>query len=104
MTATPIITNMPEELQQDARARALAGRQPSWPPNLRRAQASEYLLQNYGIVLRPSTLAKWFCMKSDGPPAHVAGRIPLYPRDALDTWATKRLGPLRGSTSDAKAA
>ena len=71
-----------------------------WAPNLRRAQASEYLKQNYGIILQPSTLAKWFCVKSDGPPAYLNGRVPLYPRTELDTWAIKRLGPLRTSTSD----
>ena len=99
LTDTPIITNMPEALQRRDPAPSV---RPStgWAPNLRRAQASEYLLQNYGIILKPSTLAKWFCMKSDGPPAFVAGRVPLYPRDGLDTWAIKRLGPLRSSTSD----
>lgn len=76
----------------------------NWPPRLRRAEAARYLREVHGIPVQPSTLAKWHCLKSDGPPAHHAGRVPLYPRDALDTWAAKRLGPLRTSTSDAKAA
>jgi hypothetical protein len=79
LTATPIITN--------------------WPPKLRRADAARYLLEVHGIPVQPSTLAKWHCLKSDGPPAYVSGRVPLYPRDELDAWAAKRLGPLRTSTS-----
>lgn len=80
MSVAPIITN--------------------WPPKLRRADAARYLTEVHGIPVQASTLAKWFCLKSDGPPAHLAGRIPLYPRNALDAWAEKRLGPLRTSTSD----
>ena len=74
------------------------------PPLLRRAEAARYLREVHGIPVQPSTLAKWHCQKSDGPLAHHAGRIPLYPRDQLDTWAAKRLGPLRASTSDSLAA
>ena len=99
MTVTAIITNPPGE-SGDAVAVSLQRPSAGWAPNLRRAQASEYLLQNYGIIIKPSTLAKWFCIKSDGPPAFVAGRTPLYPREALDAWAIKHLGPLRTSTSD----
>jgi hypothetical protein len=84
LSITPIITN--------------------WPAKLRRADAARYLTEVHGIPVQASTMAKWFCLKSDGPPAHLAGRIPLYPRDALDAWAEKRLGPLRRSTSDQKAA
>ena len=84
MNATPIVTN--------------------WPINLRRQDAARYLREVHGIPVQPATLSKWFCVRSDGPPAFKAGRIPLYPRDALDAWATKRLGPLRSSTSDNIAA
>jgi hypothetical protein len=72
-----------------------------WPPNLRRQEASRYLRETYGLQVQPSTMAKWFCTKSDGPKAFSAGRIPLYPRAELDAWATRRLGPLRTSSSDA---
>lgn len=72
----------------------------TWPPNLRRAEASTYLRQQYGIILAGSTLAKIFSTRSDGPPAFKAGRTPLYPRDGLDAWAAARLGALRHSTSD----
>jgi len=72
----------------------------NWPPNLRRIEASRYLREQYGIGLAASTLAKLFSQGSDGPPAFLAGKWPLYPRDQLDAWATKRLGRLRNSTSD----
>jgi hypothetical protein len=71
----------------------------NWPPNLRRHEAARYLRDVHGIPVQASTLAKWFCVKSDGPRAHSAGRIPLYPRAELDAWAARRLGPLRSSTS-----
>ena len=75
-----------------------------WAPRLRRADASRYLLEAHGIEVAPSTLARWFSQKSDGPPAHVLGRIPYYPLVQLDEWATRRLGALRSSTSDNRAA
>jgi hypothetical protein len=75
-----------------------------WPPNLRRNEASRYLEEVYGLTLAPATLAKMFSQRSDGPPAYLAGRVPLYPRDGLDAWAAKRLGRLRTSTSDKQAA
>jgi hypothetical protein len=73
----------------------------TWPPNLRRAEASAYLRRQYGIILASSTLAKIFSTRSDGPPAFKAGRTLLYPRNGRDAWAATRLGELRRSTSDA---
>ena len=72
----------------------------NWPPNLRRREAARYLRMVHGIPVEAATLAKWFCIHSDGPPAVKCGRVPLYPRDALDAWAVRRLGPLRRSTSE----
>jgi hypothetical protein len=72
---------------------------PGWPDNLRRKEAARYLREVHGIPVEAATLAKWFSTRSDGPPAYVAGRVPLYPRSELDAWATGRLGPLRRSTS-----
>jgi hypothetical protein len=71
----------------------------TWPDNLRRKDAARYLRDVYGIPVEAATLAKWFCLRSDGPRAFVAGRIPLYPRSELDAWAGRRLGQLRNSTS-----
>jgi hypothetical protein len=67
-------------------------------PRLRRAEASAYLEQRYGLIVAPSTLAK-YVTTGGGPPFHKAGRTPLYPTAELDLWATKRLGPLLPSTS-----
>jgi hypothetical protein len=102
MTLTPKIENMPPELQQRAEPHTPPAEPPitNWPPNLRRRDASRYLQTVYGIVVQPSTLAKWHCLRSDGPPAYHAGRTPLYPRAQLDAWAIRRLGPLRRSTSE----
>ena len=72
-----------------------------WPANMRRQVASRYLKVEHGIDFAPATMARYFCQRSDGPPAYIAGgRFPLYPRTELDAWAAKRLGKLRRSTSD----
>jgi hypothetical protein len=67
----------------------------SWPVNLRRHEAARYLGEVHGIPVAANTLANWFSLGRDGPPAFRAGRIPLYPRAALDQWAKARLGSLR---------
>ena len=72
----------------------------NWPENLLRHVASRYLRERYGIEVAPTTLAKWFCTRSDGPPAFIFGRRPMYPKAELDIWAVRRLGRLRKSTSD----
>lgn len=94
MSQTSTINDMPSA------TRSVSG---SWAVNLRRSDASRYLLLVHGIPISSATLAKWFCVSSDGPKAYVAGRIPLYPREELDAWAARRLGPLRTSTSDRQA-
>ena len=66
---------------------------------LRRADASEYLLDRHGITRKPSTLAKYASV-GGGPKYLLAGRVPLYPVDELDAWAEAILSPLRASTSD----
>jgi hypothetical protein len=104
MTLTPIIENMPPKPQQRAETHVPHSPITNWPPNLRRRDASRYLQTVYGIVVQPSTLAKWHCLRSDGPAAYHAGRTPLYPRAELDAWAIRRLGPLRRSTSELQSA
>jgi hypothetical protein len=105
MTPTPIINNMPPDLQQRAEMHVPPAEPPitNWPPNLRRREAARYLRLVHGIPVEAATLAKWFCIHSDGPPAFKCGRVPLYPRDALDAWAIRRLGPLRRSTSELRS-
>ena len=66
-------------------------------PRLRRWEASRYLRDRHGIELAVSTLAKLACL-GGGPPFQKAGRVPLYPVDLLDAWATTRLGRVVNST------
>ena len=66
---------------------------------LRRAAASAYLLEKWGVSRAPGTLAK-LAVQGAGPRFQCDGRIPLYPEDELDNWATAILSPLRRSTSD----
>jgi len=70
-------------------------KQTAWPANLRRPEAARYLREVHGIPVAATTLANWFSLGSDGPPAFKAGRYPLYPKAALDQWARARLGALR---------
>ena len=67
---------------------------------LRRAAAAKYVTDTYGFPCSPRTLAKLACVSSRGPPFRLAGRIPLYPIDGLDTWAQSKIGPLVRSTSE----
>lgn len=68
-------------------------------PRLRRWEASRYLRDRHGIELAVATLAKLACL-GGGPPFQKAGRVPLYPVDLLDAWATARLGRVVHSTSE----
>ena len=71
----------------------------TWPNRMRRQEASHYLHERHGIRLAHSTLAK-LAVVGGGPPFRLDGRFPVYDREALDTYASERLGPLRRSTSD----
>lgn len=68
-------------------------------PRLRRFEVPEYLLLKFGITIAPATLAK-LASTGGGPSFNKANRTPLYPTDALDVWAEKRLGRLVASTSE----
>ena len=69
---------------------------------MREKAASEYLKTKYGHGAA-KTLAKLRTV-GGGPEFRKAGRLVVYTRNALDTWAIGRLSrPLR-STSDIEAA
>jgi hypothetical protein len=70
-------------------------------PRLRRWEASEYMAFAHGLTIAPATLAKLASI-GGGPGFHRVGRIPLYPRDELDRWATEKLGRMLMSTSEVK--
>lgn len=65
---------------------------------LNRKEASRELAA-LGIRRAPSTLAKIFCTRSDGPPCTHLGRTPYYPRRKLHEWARSQLTGLRSSSS-----
>lgn len=69
------------------------------PRRHRRAEASGYLKDRWGLDYKPATLAKLACL-GGGPRFEHAGRFPLYRDDELDAWASARLSPLKSSTSD----
>jgi hypothetical protein len=72
-------------------------------PFLRRREVSRYLMDVWGIQLSVATLAK-MAVTGGGPPFYKDGRFPIHDPDLLDDYARERLGALRHSTSDAKAA
>lgn len=65
---------------------------------LNRKEASSELLR-MGIRRSPSTLAKVFCTRSDGPPCVHLGRTPYYPKTMLHDWARSQLTAVRSSSS-----
>lgn len=65
---------------------------------LTRKEASRELA-TMGIRRAPSTLAKIFCTRSDGPPCVHLGRTPYYPKNKLHAWARSQLTDLRSSSS-----
>ena len=70
---------------------------------LRRADASVYLKETWGLSYGPRTLAK-LASVGGGPPMEYAGRIPLYPvEDGLDAWAVAKIEPRVSSTSERRA-
>ena len=59
-----------------------------------RAEASAFLAQ-FGIRLKPQTLARIWSTGGDGPPCrHIRGK-PFYPRGVLRNWARSQVGDLR---------
>jgi hypothetical protein len=65
---------------------------------LRRRQAADYLLTQYGFGAA-STLAKGV-VTGDSPEYRKAGRMVVYTKTALDEWALAKIGPPRKSSSD----
>lgn len=70
-----------------------------WPPRIRRADASRYLLETHGLSFAPSTLAK-MAVLGGGPAFQKNGNIPLYATESLDDWASERLTKSVKSTSE----
>ena len=66
---------------------------------LRRADASWYLLEIWGISRTPKTLAK-LAVVGGGPEIEYDGRVPLYTEPGLDAFAEAALSPAVKSTSE----
>ncbi len=71
-------------------------------PLLRRADASRYLGQTWGIARSPATLAK-YAVIGGGPMFYKAGRWPLYSTADLDAWAQALIGEPVHSTAQVAA-
>jgi len=67
-------------------------------PLFRRVAAAEYISRHY-FPIAYRTLSKIACVRSDGPPYRLAGRVPLYAKSDLDAWAQAKITPARTSTS-----
>jgi hypothetical protein len=65
---------------------------------LRRKDAGQYLRHKFGFGSE-RTLAK-LAVIGGGPVYRKAGAVVLYEPTALDTWAEKKIGAPRTSTSD----
>jgi len=65
---------------------------------LRRAEAAQYVHENWGYPCSPRTLAK-YAVIGGGPSFRKAGRFPLYHPDDLDGWVNGKLSVLVTSTS-----
>jgi len=68
---------------------------------LRRAEASAYLREQYGIRAAVGTMAKW-AAQGGGPAMHYDGRFPLYTTDDLDAWARQRISRRVRHTSEVR--
>mgnify|MGYP001081421074 CR=1 FL=1 len=67
--------------------------------NMKRAQASVYLMEVHGISRTPATLAKLACI-GGGPKFRKAGtRTTIYARSGLDEWANSILSPVVENTA-----
>ena len=85
MTAEPLISDKPAERDDDL---------------LTRKEASAFLLQ-FGIRMKPQTLARVWSTGGNGPPCRHVRHKPYYPRGVLQAWAVSQVGELRSSAPEA---
>lgn len=63
---------------------------------LTRKEASAFLAQ-FGIRMKPETLARLWSTGGDGPPCRHIRHKPYYPRGVLRAWARTQIGELRSA-------
>lgn len=67
---------------------------------LTRKEASAFLVQ-FGIRLKPETLARLWSTGGNGPPCRHVRHKPYYPRGVLKTWALAQISDLRSAAPPA---
>ena len=70
---------------------------------LTRKEASAFLAQ-FGIRMKPETLARIWSTGGDGPPCRHIRHKPYYPRGVLRAWALSQVGELRAAAPAAAQA
>lgn len=70
---------------------------------LTRKEASAFLGQ-FGIRLKPETLARLWSTGGNGPPCRHVRHKPFYPRGVLRAWALDQVTELRASAPPAAKA
>lgn len=70
---------------------------------LTRKEASAFLAQ-FGIRLKPETLARIWSTGGDGPPCRHIRHKPYYPRGVLRQWALSQVGDLKAAAPAAARA
>lgn len=66
---------------------------------LTRSEASAWLEQR-GIRMKPTTLARAYSTGSGGPPCRHIRNKPFYPRDLLEAWAEAQITAPAASSSE----
>lgn len=67
---------------------------------LTRKEASAFLVQ-FGIRMKPETLARLWSTGGNGPPCRHVRHKPFYPRGVLRVWALGQVSDLRASAPPA---
>ncbi|WP_313454267.1 hypothetical protein [Brevundimonas sp.] len=70
---------------------------------LTRKEASAFLAQ-FGIRMKPQTLAKVWSTGGNGPPCRHIRNKPYYPRGVLADWARSQVGELKSAAPAAAQA
>ena len=70
---------------------------------LTRAEAAAHLEQ-FGVRLKPATLARLWSTGGGGPPCRHIRAKPFYPRDLLEAWAASQISDLRTAAPAASQA
>ena len=79
------------------------GAEPGEEDLLTRKEASAFLAQ-FGIRMKPETLARIWSTGGEGPPCRHIRHKPYYPRGVLRDWARSQIGELKSAAPPAAQA